>query len=115
MKLKWIGLSLFALSLAFIIPSKANANGAPAGVLAGQYHENGGWDAPPNEYRDIQRQGFHDGLEGARKDYDNHRRPDVNNRDEYRHPNVPSNVRHDYREAFRAGYQRGVEHFFNHR
>ncbi len=70
----------------------------------------GGWDVPPGEYRDVQRQGFHDGIEGARKDYENHRRPDVNNRDEYRHPNVPGNVRHDYREAFRRGYTVGVQH-----
>ena len=36
--------------------------------------------------QEIQRQGFRDGIEGARKDSDNHRRPNVNNRDEYRHP-----------------------------
>ncbi len=31
---------------------------------------------------DIQRRGFQEGMEGARKDMDNHRRPNVNNRDE---------------------------------
>ena len=25
-------------------------------------HDRGGWDAPPQEFRDIQRQGFHDGI-----------------------------------------------------
>jgi ribosome modulation factor len=54
---------------------------------------------------DIQRRGFQDGMEGARKDLDNHRRPDVNNRDEYRHPNVPRQVRDRYRDAFRRGYE----------
>ncbi|HLY43228.1 MAG TPA: hypothetical protein VKR52_18595 [Terracidiphilus sp.] len=68
------------------------------------------WDAPPGEFNEIQRRGFHDGVEGARRDYDNHRRPDVNNRDEYRHPDVPPPYRHDYREAFRRGYAVGVRH-----
>ena len=31
--------------------------------------------------------GFQDGAEGAIRDFDNNRRPDPNNRDEYRHPN----------------------------
>jgi ribosome modulation factor len=61
----------------------------------------------------IGRRGFHDGIEGARKDYENHRRPDVNNRDEFRHPDdVPKHDRHEYREAFQQGYQEGVEHFY---
>lgn len=68
------------------------------------------WDAVPNEFNEIQRRGFHDGIEGARRDFDNHRQPDVNNRDEYRHPDVPGPYRHDYREAFRRGYQAGVQH-----
>jgi hypothetical protein len=72
----------------------------------------GGWDAPPQEFRDIQRQGFHDGIEGARKDFDNHRRPDVNNRDEFRHPHVPRNARRDYREGFQRGYDVGVAHLY---
>jgi flagellar biosynthesis/type III secretory pathway protein FliH len=57
---------------------------------------------------DIQRRGFHDGLEGARKDLDNHRQPNVNNRDEYRHPGVPHGMRNEYREGFRHGYDRGM-------
>ncbi|HEX6495259.1 MAG TPA: hypothetical protein VF018_07250 [Acidobacteriaceae bacterium] len=69
------------------------------------------WTQYPGEYRsDISRRGFHDGIEGARRDFDNHRPPNVNNRDEYRHPDVPHEVRHEYREAFRRGYQVGVEH-----
>ncbi len=64
----------------------------------------------PSEYTDIQKRGFHDGMEGARKDYENHRRPDVNNRDEYRHPNVPRELRHEYREGFERGYDAGVRH-----
>lgn len=71
-----------------------------------------GWDRPPDDYRaDIQRRGFQDGLEGARRDFENHRQPNVNNRDEYRHPNnVPGRMRRQYQEAFRRGYDVGVRH-----
>jgi len=72
--------------------------------------DRGGWDAPPQEFRDTQRQGFHDGIEGARKDFENHRRPDVNNRDEFRHPHVSRDQRDAYREGFRRGYEVGVSH-----
>jgi len=80
------------------------------GILAAQEP----WEGPPGEYqRDIQRQGFHDGIEGARKDFQNHRRPDVNNRDEYKHPQYHGRDRDDYREAFRRGYDVGVQHIYN--
>jgi hypothetical protein len=84
--------------------------GPPQGPPPGYGQGPGGWDTPPGEYRDFQRQGFHDGIEGARKDIENHRRPNANNRDEYRHPNVPGNVRRDYRDAFRRGYNLGIQH-----
>jgi hypothetical protein len=68
------------------------------------------WDAPPQELQDVQRQGFRDGIEGARKDSDNHRRPDVNNRDAYRDPHVRRDQQEAYREGFRRGYERGMSH-----
>jgi hypothetical protein len=68
------------------------------------------WDAVPDEFDALRRQGFHDGLEGARRDYGNHRRPDVENRDEYRHPRLPPEQREAYREGFRRGYQVGINH-----
>jgi hypothetical protein len=71
------------------------------------------WNLPPQEFREIQQKGYHDGIEGARKDYDNHRRPDVNNRDEYRHPHVPESARADYREGFRRGYETAWDHMMN--
>lgn len=70
----------------------------------------GGWDAPPPEFREAQRQGFHDGVEGARRDVENRRRPNVNNRDEYRHPNVPRDLRRDYKDGFRRGYDVAMRH-----
>ncbi len=72
-----------------------------------------GWDVPPREYNDIQQRGFRDGIEGARKDYGNGRSPDVNNRDEYRHPDLPPGLRERYREAFRRGYQVAASHLWN--
>ena len=123
MKLRWVVLSLFALSLMCFAPSKANAMGsaAPAvGAQGAQYdHDHDrdrdrdrdhDWDAAPSDFRDAQRQGFHDGIEGARKDFDNHRAPNVANRDEFRHPHVSRDLREDYREGFRAGYDRAMSH-----
>lgn len=78
-----------------------------------EYHAEGGWDVPPSEYQEVGRQGYHDGIEGARKDYENHRRPDVNNRDEYRHPHVSGRDRDAYRDGFRAGYDRAVDHLMH--
>ena len=72
----------------------------------------GGWDAPPQELREVARQGFRDGLIGAQRDIENHRRPNVNNRDEYRHPHIAPNFRDDYRVGFRRGYDVGIAHAF---
>lgn len=71
------------------------------------------WDRVPPEFRAAQQRGFHEGIEGARHDFDNHRQPDVNNRDEYRHPeHVDRADRRAYREAFRRGYWVGVRHIY---
>lgn len=68
------------------------------------------WDAPPAEFDALRRQGFHDGIEGAHKDFDNHRRPDVENREEYRNPHLPPEQREAYRDGFRRGYQVAMDH-----
>jgi hypothetical protein len=71
----------------------------------------GDWSTVPSEFNDVQRRGFLDGIRGAQKDFENHRQPDVNNRDEYRHPDdVPGNLRRAYRDGFRRGYARGWAH-----
>lgn len=64
----------------------------------------GQWQAP-ERYNDIERRGFQDGIVGAQRDFGNHRRPDPANRDEYRHPDVPFQLAHEYREGFRRGYE----------
>jgi hypothetical protein len=76
------------------------------------------WEAPPQEFNDVQRHGFHDGIVGARKDYGNNRRPDVNNRDEFRDPDdlprdIPPQMRDVYRGAFRRGYAVAASHLWN--
>lgn len=111
MKLKQLRLSLIALSLAFVAPVAVKAAGMPAAAPAAGAAQDRAWDAPPDEFRDVQRKGFHDGIEGARKDFENRRPPNVENRDEFRHPHVARDVRDDYREGFRRGYEHATSHF----
>lgn len=112
-------LAIPALAFAFATSGVAMAQpfaspASPASAFQDRDHDRDrDWNAPPQEFRDIQRQGYHDGIEGARKDYDNHRRPDVNNRDEYRHPHVQGNARADYREGFRRGYETAADHLIH--
>ncbi len=90
MKLKWLAVPVIATAVCVAGSSAPQVvrKAAPQNTVTVQDH--GGWDAPPAEFRDIQRQGFHDGIEGARKDFDHHRAPNVNGREEYRHPHVDS-------------------------
>lgn len=83
---------------------------SPLSQVSASVQIGGGWDVPPQELQDMQRQGFRDGIEGARKDFGNHRQANVNNREEYRRPNVPRRERESYREGFRRGYDVGVSH-----
>lgn len=77
------------------------------------YGQGPAWDAPPAEFRAAQQRGFHDGVEGARRDYQHHRQPDVNNRDEFRNPHfIAPPDRRDYREGFRQGYYAAVRHMY---
>lgn len=61
---------------------------------------------------DVMMRGYHDGAAGAIRDWDNHRRPDPDNRDEFRSPNVPPPAQHDYRDSFRRGYRRLASQLF---
>ncbi len=76
-------------------------------------HGQGGWNVPPREYRQYARKGYFDGVEGARRDVENHRRPDVNNRDEFRHPGLPGQFHREYRMGFRHGYNVSMRHLLN--
>jgi hypothetical protein len=95
--------SVFVFALAAFIPGTQKSFAAPAPEPGAFGQER--WEMPPGEFNEIQRRGFHDGIEGARRDYGNHRQPNVNNREEYRNNNMPRDVRHAYKEAFRRGYE----------
>ena len=81
------------------------------GPMAGPSRIMRPWDAVPDEFDVLRRQGFHDGLEGARRDYENHRRPDVDE--------TATSIailiclwrrRKAYREGFVAATQVGINH-----
>ena len=112
-----LALSVLAFSVAITGPVfSAHAFAAPQDQQAAPDRDHdrdqaqGGWDTPPREFREIQRQGFHDGVEGARKDFDHHRAPNVERREEFRHPHVSESARDDYREGFRRGYDAAMHH-----
>lgn len=75
MRLRWIVLPLLAFSLVCFAPGRAMAAASPASGAQYDHSHDHDWDAPPAEFREAQRQGFHDGIEGARKDFENHRPP----------------------------------------
>lgn len=120
-KPSWYAIPALALLIGATGTVTAKAYAVPAGPAAPavsqdrDHDRDRDWDAPPQELNEIQRRGFHDGLEGAHRDFDNHRRPDVNNRDEYRHPHLAPEEREAYREGFRRGYQVGVRHLWGDR
>lgn len=65
------------------------------------------------EERFLERRGFQDGMVGADRDFQNHRRPDVNNRDEYRDGGrLPGWQQNEYREGFRRGYYLRVKQIY---
>ena len=107
---------VFAVLLAapFAMAGTAGSSATVSSMEEVVLPQEGGWDAPPPEFREVQRKGFHDGIEGARKDFDNHRPPNVNNRDEYRHPHVDASMRDDYRDGFRRGYDVAMQHLSGH-
>ncbi len=88
----------------------AQGYGAPPPPPPGAYGQ-GGWNTPPGEFREFRRQGFVDGVQGAQRDFENHRVWNVKNRDEFRHPPVPGFAKNDYRDGFKRGYYSAVSHF----
>ncbi len=69
------------------------------------------WDTPPDGLQDIQLKGFREGIASARKDFDKHREPNVQDRVEYRNPHLPAEQKEPYRDGFSRGYERGASHF----
>ncbi len=114
MKLKTIALSLLALALgpAGLLAAKAHAspNGSNPIAIQDRDDHDRDWDAPPQEFREAQRRGYHDGVEAARDDFHHHRSGDIEHHDSFRHPHVAREDRDDYREGFRRGYDRAMRH-----
>lgn len=107
-----LGTMAILIGLGFMTFGATGAKAQEGPPPPGYYNQP--WTQAPGSYRnDVSRRGFHDGIEGARRDFENRRRPNVNNRDEYRHPNYSGRARHDYRQAFRQGYQVGVQNIYN--
>ena len=106
----WLAVSALAVSLGATsggIAARAYAAPAPSQP---QYEGQGRWDEPPSEYREAQRSGFHDGIEAARRDFENRRHKDADDHEAYRHPRVERDLVSDYRNAFREGYSRAMHH-----
>ena len=61
---------------------------------------------PPPAWSTVQQQGFHDGFEAARHDVANSVPPSFERHPRFRNPPVPPPAWHEYREGFRAGYER---------
>ena len=104
------------LSAALILGAgSALAQYGPGGPPPPGYAQGGpgSWDAPPSDFREIAQRGFRDGMDGARKDVENHRRPGVNNRDEYRTPPVDRRDWREYKRGFKRGYDVAMSHMVN--
>ena len=87
-----------------------NGNPNPGQGYGQNGYGQGGWDAPPQGYTDVQRQGFHEGMQAARHDVQTQQQPDPRRHMEFRHPSVPPEARDQYREAFRQGYFMTMRH-----
>lgn len=68
------------------------------------------WDQPPPEFKEMERRGFHDGVQAAINDYNHHREPDPERRKEFRNPHVQRSFVEDYRKGFRRGYNDAMRH-----
>ncbi len=110
MNMKWFSIAALAVSLAApagMITAKAHA--APVPAQSG-YSQDRPWDQPPDDYRDVQRQGFHDGIEAARNDWERHSHKDADDHERFRHPPVDREFASDYRESFKHGYSEAMHH-----
>ena len=113
MKIRWIAPSLLALCVASTGGAlKASAHEAQPVPGAAQYQDrdHDRWSEPPEEYREAQRRGFHEGVEAARQDFTERRHADADDHQTYKHPPVEESMRSEFREGFREGYRRAMDH-----
>lgn len=71
MRFNRISISGVALLLGISVLPMAGAAAGQQGPPPPGY----GWDVPPQELNEIQRQGFHEGMEAARRDVETNRHP----------------------------------------
>ena len=118
MNIKWLSVSTLALCMAAPITTKATAQEpypstpqSSAPQYQDQYQDRDrDWDRTPDGYRDPQRQGFREGVEAARRDYMNHRHADADDHDVFKRPPVDRQDRGEFREGFKEGYRRAMDH-----
>jgi len=111
MKMKVFAIPALTIALATAagwMSTKANA--APLAQPAAGLYQDRPWDEPPGEFREVQKQGFHEGVEAARHDFERHNHKDADDHDAYRHPHVERSLRDDYREGFKRGYEMAKQH-----
>ena len=116
--IKWLSVPALALCMAAPVAVKAGAQEqypsnpqSSAPQYQDQYQDRDrDWDRTPDGYRDAQRQGFHEGMEAARRDYMNRRHADADDHDVYKHPPVDERDRGQFREGFKEGYRRAMNH-----
>lgn len=100
----------------FLIPALAiSLFACGRNAVAQQYYGSPQFAYQQHEAEEAwEQRGFYEGIEGADRDFGNHRQPNVNNREEYRDPDdVPRWARHEYREGFRRGYYLRVRQIYD--
>jgi hypothetical protein len=112
-KVKNKTLAISALTIALAASAgwmTAKAYAAPLAQPAAGLYQDHPWDEPPGEFREVQKQGFHDGVEAARHDFEKHNHKDADDHEMYKHPRVERSLRDDYREGFKRGYENAMHH-----
>ncbi len=104
-------LCMTGLLAASMMPLTLMAAPRMAPAPAGFAQDN--WDVPPAEFDEMTRHGFHDGVEAARADYKDHKEPDVNRHETYRHPSVSDRDKEAFRRGFQRGYEVATEHLWH--
>ena len=113
MKIMWFSVPALALCIAAPAAIQASAHEAQPLPSAAQYQDRDhDWDRPPESYsEEAERRGFHEGIEAARRDYMDRRHADADDHDVYKHPPVDGDhARHEFREGFKEGYRRAMDH-----
>lgn len=108
---KVLGICITGMLATLMTPLAMTA--APAIAPFGGGYVQDGWDVPPAEFDEMTRHGFRDGVNAARSDYKDHKQPDVNRHDTYRHPSVSARDKEPFRRGFLRGYQVATDHLWN--